>query len=196
MSKCVKNVANMFEMVKKCRKYREKLSKISKKSWKNYRKSRKNVHTCTDRTKNCIQNSMCTNNNGNFKCACNPGYNDDGVACVDVDECVTGSNNWILGRWHRLWRRCECGSIPYSTDATSETSKCASLVPMSTNAPYARFEKTWDQRVLCQHGQLLHLSMQKWCACDTSMLSATRMSASSNQTACKVLVYSALPAKT
>ena len=40
------------------------------------------------------ENASCTNTPGGFNCACNTGYNGDGVSCVDNDECDLNTNNW------------------------------------------------------------------------------------------------------
>ncbi|MGK3963651.1 FG-GAP-like repeat-containing protein [Sorangium sp. So ce118] len=50
--------------------------------------------TCTDvdecalGTDNCDANAACTNTVGSFTCACNAGYEGDGVTCANIDECA------------------------------------------------------------------------------------------------------------
>ena len=36
---------------------------------------------CTSGTHNCHSNATCNNTDGSFTCACNIGYNGDGVTC-------------------------------------------------------------------------------------------------------------------
>ena len=43
----------------------------------------------------CPYDSQCTDTEGSFTCACNPGYQDTAIngaqACVNIDECATTS---------------------------------------------------------------------------------------------------------
>ncbi|MFT7623574.1 MAG: hypothetical protein ACI9WU_002757, partial [Myxococcota bacterium] len=42
---------------------------------------------------NCDANAACTNSQGAFGCACNAGYEGDGHACTDIDECATDADD-------------------------------------------------------------------------------------------------------
>ncbi|MCY0997150.1 FG-GAP-like repeat-containing protein [Myxococcus sp. MISCRS1] len=46
------------------------------------------VNECAAGTDNCDENATCTNTVGSFTCACNPGYEGDGVTCTNIDECA------------------------------------------------------------------------------------------------------------
>ena len=39
---------------------------------------------CTEETDNCHAQATCTNTNGSFACACNSGWNGDGVTCTGM----------------------------------------------------------------------------------------------------------------
>ncbi|XXX73182.1 FG-GAP-like repeat-containing protein [Sorangium sp. So ce134] len=43
---------------------------------------------CALGTDNCGANATCTDTPGSFTCACNAGYEGDGVTCTDIDECA------------------------------------------------------------------------------------------------------------
>ncbi|WP_437284977.1 FG-GAP-like repeat-containing protein [Sorangium sp. So ce406] len=51
------------------------------------------VNECALGTDNCDANAACTNTPGAFTCACNAGYEGDGVTCTDVDECALGTDD-------------------------------------------------------------------------------------------------------
>ncbi|RKH14836.1 hypothetical protein D7V97_01700 [Corallococcus sp. CA053C] len=51
------------------------------------------VNECAAGTDNCNDNATCTNTVGSFTCACNAGYEGDGVTCADVNECAAGTDN-------------------------------------------------------------------------------------------------------
>ncbi|AUX34870.1 MULTISPECIES: FG-GAP-like repeat-containing protein [Sorangium] len=46
------------------------------------------VNECALSTDNCDANAACTNTTGSFTCACNAGYEGDGVTCTNIDECA------------------------------------------------------------------------------------------------------------
>ena len=46
------------------------------------------VDECADQTDNCDANATCTNVDGSFTCACNAGFNGDGVTCTDTGDCA------------------------------------------------------------------------------------------------------------
>ncbi|MCY1075788.1 FG-GAP-like repeat-containing protein [Archangium lansingense] len=46
------------------------------------------VNECAAGTDNCNENATCTNTAGSFTCACNAGYEGDGVTCTNIDECA------------------------------------------------------------------------------------------------------------
>ncbi|MCP3064060.1 FG-GAP-like repeat-containing protein [Myxococcus sp. K38C18041901] len=46
------------------------------------------IDECAAGTDNCDVNATCTNIGGSFTCACNAGYEGDGVTCTDIDECA------------------------------------------------------------------------------------------------------------
>ncbi|WP_434041805.1 MULTISPECIES: LamG-like jellyroll fold domain-containing protein [Sorangium] len=46
------------------------------------------VNECALGTDNCDANAACTNTPGSFTCACNAGYEGDGVTCTNSDECA------------------------------------------------------------------------------------------------------------
>ncbi|WP_216627220.1 FG-GAP-like repeat-containing protein [Corallococcus exercitus] len=51
------------------------------------------VNECAAGTDNCDENATCTNTVGSFTCACNAGYEGDGVTCTDINECAAGTDN-------------------------------------------------------------------------------------------------------
>ncbi|MBE4748222.1 DUF4215 domain-containing protein [Corallococcus sp. ZKHCc1 1396] len=51
------------------------------------------IDECAAGTDNCNENASCTNIAGSFTCACNAGYEGDGVTCTDIDECAAGTDN-------------------------------------------------------------------------------------------------------
>ncbi|NOK08533.1 FG-GAP-like repeat-containing protein [Corallococcus exercitus] len=51
------------------------------------------VNECAAGTDNCNENATCTNTVGSFTCACNAGYEGDGVTCTDINECAAGTDN-------------------------------------------------------------------------------------------------------
>ncbi|NRD59656.1 MULTISPECIES: FG-GAP-like repeat-containing protein [Corallococcus] len=46
------------------------------------------IDECAAGTDNCNDNASCTNIGGSFTCACNAGYEGDGVTCTNIDECA------------------------------------------------------------------------------------------------------------
>ncbi|NNC02088.1 DUF4215 domain-containing protein [Corallococcus exiguus] len=46
------------------------------------------IDECAAGTDNCNQDATCTNIGGSFTCACNAGYEGDGVTCTNIDECA------------------------------------------------------------------------------------------------------------
>eukprot|EP00808_Paulinella_micropora_P024333 g59559.t1 len=51
---------------------------------------------CFEGTHNCDVEATCTNVEGSFECACNPGYSGNGTViepCVNIDECALGIDN-------------------------------------------------------------------------------------------------------
>ncbi|MDI1449742.1 FG-GAP-like repeat-containing protein [Polyangium sp. 6x1] len=48
------------------------------------------VDECAAGTDNCDENAACTNTASSFTCACNAGYEGDGVSCTNIDECAAG----------------------------------------------------------------------------------------------------------
>ncbi|MFE8596306.1 FG-GAP-like repeat-containing protein [Archangium violaceum] len=46
------------------------------------------VNECAAGTDNCNENATCTNTVGSFTCACNAGYEGNGVTCTNIDECA------------------------------------------------------------------------------------------------------------
>ena len=55
----------------------------------------KNINECMENSDDCPYDSECTDTEGSFTCACNPGYQDTAIngvqACVNIDECATTS---------------------------------------------------------------------------------------------------------
>ncbi|WP_437686100.1 FG-GAP-like repeat-containing protein [Sorangium sp. So ce176] len=51
------------------------------------------VNECALGTDNCDANAACTDTPGSFTCACNAGYEGDGVTCTDIDECALGTDD-------------------------------------------------------------------------------------------------------
>ncbi|GMU01565.1 hypothetical protein KH5H1_56850 [Corallococcus caeni] len=46
------------------------------------------ANECAAGTDNCDENATCTNTVGSFTCACNAGYEGDGVTCTNIDDCA------------------------------------------------------------------------------------------------------------
>ncbi|XP_072048166.1 uncharacterized protein [Amphiura filiformis] len=46
---------------------------------------------CTDNTHDCHDDATCTNTYGSFTCACNIGYNGDGVTCTAINTACTSN---------------------------------------------------------------------------------------------------------
>ena len=42
------------------------------------------INECTNGTHNCHAAATCNNTEGSFTCACNPGWNGDGVNCTGM----------------------------------------------------------------------------------------------------------------
>jgi hypothetical protein len=52
-----------------------------------------NIDECTTGTDNCDANAACTDSDGSFSCACNAGYDGNGVTCTNIDECTAGTHD-------------------------------------------------------------------------------------------------------
>ena len=51
------------------------------------------INECAAGADNCDANAKCSNTIGSFTCACNHGYEGDGVTCNDIDECARETDN-------------------------------------------------------------------------------------------------------
>ncbi|XP_078686455.1 protein mesh-like isoform X6 [Branchiostoma floridae x Branchiostoma belcheri] len=51
------------------------------------------IDECVEVTDNCDAYAVCANTPGSFTCACNTGYQGDGITCSDINECVEGTHN-------------------------------------------------------------------------------------------------------
>ncbi|CAH1259011.1 LTBP4 [Branchiostoma lanceolatum] len=51
------------------------------------------IDECSETLHNCHSDATCSNNAGNFSCACNSGYQGNGTSCDDVNECKTGNHD-------------------------------------------------------------------------------------------------------
>jgi hypothetical protein len=47
-----------------------------------------NIDECATNADDCHGNATCTDNDGGWDCACNTGYEGDGVTCTDIAECL------------------------------------------------------------------------------------------------------------
>jgi len=97
------------------------------------------IDECTTNNGGCSANATCTNTVGSRTCACNAGYDGDGVTCTDVNECATNNGGCaanatctnIIGS-----RTCAC-NVGYEGDglSCSDIDECAtSQGACSTNA--------------------------------------------------------------
>ena len=50
-----------------------------------------NIDECATGKDACHVDAICTDTDGGYTCACNPGFEGDGTACTDIDECATDS---------------------------------------------------------------------------------------------------------
>ncbi|MBN2693327.1 endonuclease/exonuclease/phosphatase family protein [bacterium] len=55
-------------------------------------------HNCVNQSnpcenQNCSNNGVCVVENGSAKCNCNSGFDDDGLSCIDINECQLGTDN-------------------------------------------------------------------------------------------------------
>ncbi|ATB42192.1 hypothetical protein CYFUS_007669 [Cystobacter fuscus] len=84
------------------------------------------VNECAAGTDNCNENATCTNTVGSFTCACNAGYEGDGVTCTNIDECaaspclnggtcIDGINSYT----------CECAPGFTGTNCETNIDECA-----------------------------------------------------------------------
>ena len=51
---------------------------------------------CGSEIENCHADADCTDEGDSFSCACNPGYEGDGVHCENIDECAHGADDCDL----------------------------------------------------------------------------------------------------
>lgn len=51
------------------------------------------VDECADGLADCSDDASCSNTPGSYECACNDGYEGDGVNCDDVDECALDADD-------------------------------------------------------------------------------------------------------
>ncbi|MDI1436799.1 FG-GAP-like repeat-containing protein [Polyangium sorediatum] len=84
------------------------------------------VDECAAGTDNCDENASCTNTAGAFTCACNAGYEGDGVSCTNIDDCAASpcqNGGTCTDGIHSY--TCECA--PGFTGANCETNidECA-----------------------------------------------------------------------
>ena len=48
------------------------------------------INECDLGSATCPANSVCSNTKGGYTCACSAGYQNNGVSCIDVNECLVG----------------------------------------------------------------------------------------------------------
>ena len=48
------------------------------------------INECTESGADCDNNGVCNNHDGGYSCACDAGYETDGVTCNSIDECTAG----------------------------------------------------------------------------------------------------------
>jgi hypothetical protein len=66
-----------------------------------------NSNECETESDNCDVNATCTDTAGGFDCACNSGYDGDGVICTNIDECATDTD------------KCDDNAVCTDTDGAS-----------------------------------------------------------------------------
>ncbi|XP_065180019.1 fibrillin-2-like [Sycon ciliatum] len=80
---------------------------------------------CALKTHACSVNAACSNNDGSYACACNPGYTGNGTNCQDIDEC--SSNPCQNGTCHNLvdLYQCRCHPGFAGTECQTNIDECA-----------------------------------------------------------------------
>jgi hypothetical protein len=81
---------------------------------------------CAAGTSNCNENATCTNTVDSFTCACNAGYEGDGVTCSNVDECAASPclNGGTCTDGINAYT-CECAPGFTGTDCATNIDECA-----------------------------------------------------------------------
>jgi hypothetical protein len=51
------------------------------------------IDECADALDDCGAHATCDNVPGSFECACDAGYQGDGITCADIDECQDGTHD-------------------------------------------------------------------------------------------------------
>ncbi len=89
-----------------------------------------NVDECTSSLlNNCSANATCADTVGSFTCACNEGFEGNGVTCDDVDECVLGThdcgeNTACLNIEGSFLCECEEGYATFNDGPCEEVDEC------------------------------------------------------------------------
>ena len=88
-----------------------------------------NIDECATQPNLCDVNATCSDTEGGFECACNAGFEGDGIECTDLDECALLTDNCsdnalCTNAPSSFW--CECNS-GYSGDGVTCTNidECA-----------------------------------------------------------------------